>query len=258
MAETVMQQGGLQRGMRLVHALIDFFFPPACVLCGTWIGSYQRGRICAPCAALFGAAGSPLCSCCGLLFESREGADHLCSRCLQQEYFFDAARSLARYEGAVRQVIHRFKYRDCTMLGAPLGRLMAEHGRRLLPAVQYDVIVPVPLHPDRLRERGYNQAVLLCRSIGASWQVPVDYTSLQRMHPTPPQVTLMSRERLRNVRGNFLWTGASLAGRCVLLVDDVMTTGATLSECGRALKAAHAQRVDCLTLAQTPRGGSLL
>lgn len=188
-----------------------------------------------------------------MMFPSREGGDHLCGTCLASESFFDAARALARYEGGVRTTIHRFKYRRQTILAKPLGMVMAEHGRRLLPVRGYDLIVPVPLHRDRLRERGYNQSAMLARHIGRCWNVRVDCTGLQRVRPTPPQVTLARKERAMNVRGAFSWAGKPIKGQQVLLVDDVMTSGSTMNECARVLKRAGAALVDALALARTPQ-----
>lgn len=130
---------------------------------------------------------------------------------------------------------------------------MAEHGRRLLPPRGYDLIVPVPLHRDRLRERGYNQSALLARQIGRFWNVPVDCADLKKVRSTPPQVTLARKERALNVCGAFSWEGKPIKGQQVLLVDDVMTSGSTINECARVLKQAGAVLVDALALARTPQ-----
>jgi len=236
---------------RFVHALVDFVLPPRCLICGRWLSSSREGRLCVPCTALFAGAGSPLCPRCGALFASREGGDHLCGRCLRQRLFFDAARTLSRYEGSVRETVHRLKYRGHTMLAGPLGKLMADRGRVLLPADGCDLIVPVPLHVRRLRERGYNQSALLARSIGSRWGVRVDSVSLCKTRWTPPQTALTVSARRVNLRGAFSWRGAPLRGARVVLVDDVATSGSTMNECARVLKQAGAARVDVLTLART-------
>lgn len=234
-----------------LHAVIDFFFPPQCLLCRSFIGSYRRGRFCKRCLEGFAFTGSPLCVKCGIMFVSREGEDHLCSRCIRSESFFDTARAVGSYEGLLRKTIHLFKYRSRSMLAAPLGRLMADYGTDLLEGRRYDLLVPVPLHVRRLRERGYNQAVLLARVIGKTWAVSVDSTALRKQRWTMPQTELTENERRKNVRGAFLWAGTPLAEKCVLLVDDVYTTGSTASECARVLKRAGAARVDFFTLART-------
>ncbi|MCX8044415.1 MAG: ComF family protein [Desulfobacterota bacterium] len=242
----------LAQGIQLLYSFIDFLFPPRCILCGAGIASSRLEALCSHCAGYFTGPVSPMCPRCGMTFPSREGADHVCSRCLQQDVFFDAARALARYEGAVRMMIHRLKYRGQTILAKPLGTVMADHGRYLLPADGYKCIVPVPLHSTRLRERGYNQSVLLARCIGRRWKVPVEYRGLRKIRSTVPQAMLPVKDRVKNVRGVFCWTGASLQGAHVLLVDDVMTSGSTVDECARVLKRSGALRVDVLTLARTP------
>jgi len=234
-----------------LHAVIDFFFPPQCLLCRSFIGSYREGHFCKKCLEDFAFTGSPLCVKCGIMFISREGEDHLCSRCIRSERFFDRARSVGSYEGLLRKTIHRFKYRGRSMFAAPLGRLMADYGTCLLEGQRYDLLVPVPLHVRRLRERGYNQAGLLARVIGKKWAVPVDSTALRKQRWTMPQTELTEDERRKNIRGAFLWAGASLAGESVLLVDDVYTTGSTAGECARVLKRAGAARVDIFTVART-------
>lgn len=237
--------------VRLAQAVVDFVLPPHCLVCGRWLPSHHRGDFCAACADCFTGADSPLCPRCGALFASRQGEDHLCGRCLQKDSFFDAARAVARYEERVRDTVHRLKYRGQTMLAEPLGRLMADHGRALLPQEEYDLIVPVPLHVRRLRERGYNQSLLLARSIARRWRLPVDWISLRKTRPTLPQTTLTGEARRMNLRGAFAWRGTPLAGARVVLVDDVATSGCTMNECARVLKRAGAARVDVLTLART-------
>lgn len=232
-------------------ALADFFFPPQCLLCRRFIGSYRDGHFCKQCLAGFAFTGSPLCVKCGILFTSRQGEDHLCSRCIRYDRFFDTARAVGSYEGVLRKTVHEFKYRGRSMLAAPLGRLMAEQGSRLLALRCYDLLAPVPLHVRRLRERGYNQAGMLANVIGKAWGIPVNLTALRKRRSTAAQTELTADERRKNIRGAFFWAGASLAEKSVLLVDDVYTSGATADECARVLKRAGAARVDVFTLART-------
>lgn len=152
----------------------------------------------------------------------------------------------------LRQVIHRFKYGRQASLGKPLGRLMAQACQPWERAPGSDLILPVPLHPRRLRWRGFNQSVLLGREVGRAWNVPIDPFILTRKTETAPQSTLSLRERGPNVKGAFaVAPGRSVARMRVLLVDDIYTSGATLNECTGVLLRAGAREVRALTLART-------
>jgi ComF family protein len=147
----------------------------------------------------------------------------------------------------LREAIHHFKYSNVQGLAIPLGRLMGQYWEKSpLPA---EIIIPVPLHTDRLRERGYNQAALLARELGKSIGLPVSENSLGRVRATRPQVDLNAPERKENVRDAFRCSNTELKERRVLLVDDVCTTGATLEACSSALRQVGARSVWALTLA---------
>jgi ComF family protein len=171
----------------------------------------------------------------------------LCQVCRASRPVVDGIRSVAYFEGPLRQAVHDFKYRGVRALAQPLAGLLVEYQRtQHLPA---DVVVPVPLHPQREAERGYNQAALLAEVLGDALGLPVALHLLERVRPTPPQVGLNAAERRSNVHAAFRATREAAARR-VLLVDDVCTTGATLNACGAALKAQGARSVWGLTLAR--------
>jgi ComF family protein len=152
------------------------------------------------------------------------------------------------FEGALREALHQLKYRGHTALAEPLGNLMAVYWmQHTIPA---DVVVPVPLHAARLRERGYNQAALLARAMAQRIGLPLDERTLVRERATAPQVDLDARQRKENVHDAFRCSDRTLAGRQVLLVDDVCTTGATLEACAVALYEGGARGVQALTLAR--------
>jgi ComF family protein len=177
-----------------------------------------------------------------------------CGLCRRGALGFDAAYSFGFYENELRQLIQLFKYGRIPTLAAPLGRLLA----RALPREQnFDVIVPMPLHWRKRWQRGFNQAALLAREIGRRTHVPV-LPALRRVRNTASQAGLTSAKRRQNVSGAFqaarrAQQRAWLDGRSVLLIDDVMTTGATAASCARALKRAGARHVTLLTLARADR-----
>lgn len=174
-------------------------------------------------------------------------AGGLCTRCRTSPLKIDCIRSVAYSEGVLREAVHRLKYSDLTALAEPLGGLMASYwAQHPLPA---DVVVPVPLHAARLRERGYNQAALLADEMARRVGLAVDGHTLNRQRATAPQVELDARERRENVRDAFHCADDTLAGQQVLLVDDVCTTGSTLEACAQALYAGGARAVRALTLA---------
>jgi len=155
---------------------------------------------------------------------------------------------VAYLDGTLREAIHHFKYSNLQDLAIPLGRLMGDYWQKNpLPA---EIIVPVPLHTDRLRERGYNQAALLARELRKGIGLPVSETSLVRVRATRPQVDLNAQERKENVRDAFSCSNTDLKDKRVLLIDDVYTTGATLEACSIALREIGARSVWALTLAR--------
>lgn len=234
--------------MRGVRALLDLLYPPRCPACRC---RTEIPAFCAACRGRILPAGAPLCTACGLPFAGL-GPDHLCATCQRQRPGFRLARARAAFDGhqpsPLVEVLARFKYgRDVTM-AAVLSAFLIE---RLPLTLDHDIIVPIPLHRDRLRWRGFNQALPLARAIGRVGARPVDPFVLARCRSTPPQVGLGAADRRRNVRGAFSVAHRErVRNRSVLLVDDVMTTGATAHECARVLRAAGARHVDVVVLAR--------
>ena len=234
---------------RLGGGLLDLAFPRRCVRCSA------MGRfICAECAAGMMTADGQRCSVCWI-----GGADDRCSRCAYFPPKFRAVRSAFVYDselvpvfehdGAVRAAIHALKYRGLSSLAPEMAHSMTQLLADWNPAV--DVIVPVPLFGMRKRLRGYNQSELLAREIGRAAGLPVDNESLMRTRQTPPQVKQVGYEaRMQNMQSAFAVRGQALEGRGVLLVDDVMTTGATLDACARVLLHAGTGPVFALTYAR--------
>jgi ComF family protein len=235
----------------VLRAALNLLFPARCPACGTFT---DEVGLCNRCARELQLVEPPLCPICGLPFGGR-GRDHDCPTCRGRHRRFDHARACFVYErghnadsGTLARVLHDYKYRRDVTLAPVLANLLI--GRCPL-AVEHDLIIPVPLHRDRLRWRGFNQSLLLARRIGAHFKVAVDPFALVRTRPTPPQVGLDEADRRRNVAGAFAVARPNaVAGNNALLVDDVYTTGATVEECARVLKRAGARRVDVLVLAR--------
>lgn len=223
---------------RLARSVLDLVFPIHCAGCGR-----EGDAICRQCANELDRLTQPYCRVC-----ASPGVSGLCSWCSRFPRGFDSLRSPFRFEGPVRDAIHRLKYQGERACAGLLAGLMAEYLRGNPAPV--DVLVPTPLHPQRLRRRGYNQSALLAREIGKQLNLPVREELLIRVRNPRPQVeTRSQQERRDNVAGNF-HSPAEASGLAVLLVDDVATTGSTMSECAFALKAAGAARVHALTLAR--------
>ncbi|NPA90080.1 MAG: ComF family protein [Chloroflexi bacterium] len=232
----------LPQGIRwYLEALADLLFPPQCPGCGR-VGVV----LCDTCLAHFEAIGPPYCRKCGQPLEEGD----LCSMCRRGRFHhLDWARSAAVFQSPLREAVHDFKYQSNTRLAEPLARYMEDH----LPAeiLDVDALIPVPLHPKRHRERGYNQAALLARHLSRATHIPVREDILVRVRYTRPQVNLGFRERIANMEGAFaVVDSAPVRGRSFLLIDDVMTSGSTLEACARALKEAGAARVIAYTLAR--------
>lgn len=235
----------------VLTGIADLVFPPRCAACDALLERHGPLPFCPSCSEGIRFIRSPLCPHCGVPFPATEGEDHLCGDCLTTERPYAVARSVGRYEETLLTAIHRFKYRSRYGLGKTLGSLMADFAAEIWDMKAFDLIVPVPLHKKRLKQRGFNQAVLLARSLSKRFAIPLDFTSLKRDLFTPPQVGLGREERSANVRGAFSVSHPErIAGRRILLVDDVYTTGSTLSECSRVLVRQKAEAVAVLTLAR--------
>jgi len=194
--------------------------------------------------------GAPLCIVCGIPFAGA-GTDHVCGSCSTSHPPFDAARAALAYEGASRDLIHAFKYRNKTHLRRPLALLTLESLSEFIGSRRPDLIMPVPLHRKKLASRGFNQAVLLGEILSQRLKLPLDRRNLRRIRWTEPQVNLAAGDRRKNVKGAFAVQDSSLVkGSRVLLVDDVLTTGSTAEECGRVLKASGAADVTVITVAR--------
>ncbi len=244
---------------RWATAVLDLVFPPACVLCGgalegeTRAGSVRwRGHgLCETCARSLPWPGTTCCPTCARPMASPVTPVHVCGDCLLDPPPFASARALLIYREEIFQVIHQMKYGPKPYLARFFGELM---GRVFAPAVNGlapDGLLPVPLHPKRLRQRGFNQASLMARRIERHTGIPVREEFMERSRWTPPQVGLSRADREANVRGAFrVRDPHQVRGKRWLLVDDVFTTGSTLREAAKVLRRAGASQVHVVVLAR--------
>ena len=212
----------------------------------------RKGQpFCGGCRARIRLITAPLCPSCGIPYPIDDGPDHLCGRCLLNKPPVVAARSYGVYEAVLHDAVHAFKYGGNLTLGERLGRLMADHEYPSFRIEDYDLVVPVPLHRRRLRQRGFNQSVLLAREISKRRGIPLDFLALRRVVDTESQAGLKKDERRSNMKRAFdVPDPERIRGRRVLLVDDVHTTGSTLGECANTLLRGGAESVGALSLAR--------
>ena len=229
----------LPRLAKLRGVALDFLFPQWCVGCGGG-GSF----LCASCRQSLPRIVPPVCPRCGRPYPG----GRLCPGCVEWQASIDGIRSPFRFEGTVRQAVHRFKYDNLRALAKPMAELLNDYVE--LHPIPGEVLVPVPLHRRRLRERGYNQSGLLARELGRIIRLPVINDCLARERHNPPQArTSTVEERRSNVLDVFACRDSRLQDRKVLLIDDVSTSGATLDACAAAVKQSGATSVWALVLA---------
>jgi ComF family protein len=244
--------GALEILRGLPQLALNAVLPPRCLACGTLVE--RAGALCGACWSEVAFLTPPHCACCGFPFEYDLGAQALCGACTRDPPPYQRARAVMRYNEASRQLILAFKHGDRTEGAPAFGAWLARAGTDLI--AEADLIAPVPLHRWRLLSRRYNQAALLAHALGRETGLPVHTELLLRRRHTPSQGRLSVTARRRNVAGAFAVAPrgtAVLAGRHVLLVDDVLTTGATVAACARALQRGGAAAVSVLVLARVVR-----
>jgi competence protein ComFC len=233
-----------------IDGLASVFFAAPCRICSRPLANASRIPICENCLSGFQRIVAPVCHCCGRPFAVAAGAQSirpLCRLCRAGFYAFDCARSFAVYDDALSEAVLLMKYEEVTRLGHWFANRLAEIvGEN---AWQADLVIPVPLHHDRRRERGYNQAELIARPLAKLLKMKIEANALVRTRPRPMRLVLSRTEHWKSVRGAYATgTGLNVDSMRILLVDDVLTTGATLDSCSRALKKAGAASVVGLTV----------
>ncbi|MBS3809593.1 MAG: ComF family protein [Desulfobacterales bacterium] len=268
---------------RVGRSLSDALFPKICYACGSFVRPAEdktrpslsdsdllpletafthvmRAFLCTDCMADFVPVRPPFCSRCGRPFKSSIDESHLCGDCISRKKHFSSARACAVYQGVVLKLIHAYKYQGKTALAEPFGLLLYLAFIRHFAGKQIDAAVAVPLHYRRLRTRGYNQALLMLRHWpgfaeknrdGSGLEIAIETDALIRRKNTASQTGLGRRERTKNMKNAFaVKSPQRIAGRNILLIDDVYTTGSTSEECSRVLERAGAAEVHILSLAR--------
>jgi len=232
--------------------VLDLLLPPRCLACGAEV--VRPGALCSACWDEVAFISPPFCALCGYPFEFDPGPDALCGACLRARPAFDRARAVMRYDARGRALVLGFKHGDRTEGAPSYATWLARAGAELL--AEAEILSPVPLHWRRQFTRRYNQAALLAQALARRSGVPLVPDLLRRRRATPSQGHLSAAARARNVAGAFAVNPAraeALAGRRVLLIDDVLTTGATAAACAATLRRGSASGVDVLVLARVAR-----
>lgn len=270
---------------RLVLPVIDSIkaavFPHQCLVCNSFIDisgatpghamlfsgnrsaydvfeTCMQGVLCPSCITKYDPFEVPYCSVCGMVFKSRVCDNHTCQKCIDSPPRFNTARAVGIYSGSLLTLIHRIKYGGKIQLARPLGRLLFYAFQSFFTSDQFDMILPVPLHIRRFRQRGFNQAYVLIREwemLSSTLHSPplwhIEKEMILRQKPTLPQTGLGKAQRIENLKGAFVVpVKHAVDGKRILIIDDVFTTGATVNACAKVLRQAGAKHVDVLTLAR--------
>lgn len=244
-----------ERGVPVVQGLLlsmlDIWLPPVCNCCCEPLPMGGDRRLCNDCFAAVEFMRSPICICCGAGL-TREGGneDRFCHQCLRQTPVFDRARSMVYYREPVSTLLLKLKFQADTRAVVPIGHLIRQVPPENLYR-SYDLIVPVPLHYTRLRERGLNQSLILARLMFGDSRKNIVPTGVMRVRNSIAQTKLSGRKRRKNLINAFsINPHVDVTGKTVCIVDDVFTTGTTVSECAKMLKKAGASRVEVWTFAR--------
>ncbi|MGD0281219.1 MAG: ComF family protein [Dissulfurispiraceae bacterium] len=227
----------------LVNRFLNLLFPSSCPVCGNDSDSHRHNPVCISCWKGIERYSGPACVTCGIPIVSAHAAH--CESCLKTPPSFSKIIYYGIYDGALRKAVHLLKFKGIKRLARPIAELLSE-----LPIPEAEGIVPVPLHPARLREREFNQTALISRHLSRHYGIPLLLDVLKKDRKTPPQTDVSGKERLKNVRNAFIADKAA-DGLRLILVDDVITTGATVYECARVLTKAGAADVTVVALARS-------
>lgn len=233
------------------EAGLALVYPRVCQLCETERATPAEGFVCAKCWTGVRFIKPPFCERCGLPYEGEITTAFECANCRDMELHFCSARSAVTAKSVTLEIIHRFKYGQALWFEPFLVDLLVRAAKPALQSEQWDLVVPVPLHPTKQREREFNQAERIATGLARALQIPLRTDLVRRVLPTRTQTLLSKSQRADNVRRAFApGNGAKLRGERVILVDDVLTTGATTSSCARLLRSVGASEVCVWTVAR--------
>lgn len=234
-----------------VEAGLALIYPPVCQVCNSGRVSAEQGYVCPDCRKLVRFIEPPYCKRCGLPFEGDLTTPFECSNCRELELHFSHARSAVAAGEVILNIIHRYKYQRALWFEPYLAELLIRQAVPELAMEKWDLIVPVPLHPTKEREREFNQAVNLAGHLAQATGLPMNKNLVRRVVPTGTQTLLSREKRQANVRRAFAMNnGCRFKGERIVLVDDVLTTGSTTSACARVLRKAGAREVCVWTVAR--------
>lgn len=236
-----------------VWNFINLIYPLTCLVCRIRLNPLSDKPLCEICWNKIEFNPAPFCRVCGRHLPAKSQKEVLiCKDCQKSSYFFKRAYSVCIYDGVIKECIHLLKYNRKLSLAKPLARLMVNFAHKFLNMKKIDLILPVPLHKTKLRQRQFNQAKLLAKPLARAFSKELKDNLLIKIKSGPAQVNLSRAERLRNVYGSFkVKNSRHLKDKNILLIDDVLTTQATANECARILSEAGANRVDVFTLARS-------
>jgi competence protein ComFC len=242
---------GLTAARDWINAGLSFLYPEICKLCGQNRARKDQGYVCDQCRSAVKFLEPPFCERCGLPYEGAITGTFECGNCQDLKLHFHSARSAVVATEKILETIHLYKYSRALWFEPFLAGLLIERAHPVLAAGAWDAVVPVPLHSAKLREREFNQAERLSRRLSEATGIPLEASLVRRVVPTRTQTLLSREERLANMRNAFMAAdGLNLSGKTLVLVDDVMTTGATTSACAKVLRQAGADKVCVWTVAR--------
>lgn len=243
--------------LRGLYFFLRMLYPPRCLVCD----EFSEKALCSSCLSQLKLIIPPVCKLCGKPYDALAHASPLCSDCKSTKRWFDWCRCAVSYEGVARMMVFKLKYSGEFRLSVEMAKFMADaldrfarqSDEELIRNFAFDLIIPVPLHKARLRERGFNQAELIAQSLSELIGIPSDSSLLVRTRETKPQFELSPKERWVNVRDAFRLTHPdAVFNKAIIIVDDVMTVGATLNECAKAVRVGKPKIIIALAFA---RGG---
>ncbi len=232
--------------------ILNIAYPRICLSCRVPLrGDSIDGLLCHNCWAGIKKNNPPLCAICGRQMQAAEISSKVCFSCRRKNYSFDRALSPCKYEGIIRELIHQYKYQNKDHLALPLSRLLIDFIKQYRINLRlYDLVIPVPLHRTKLREREFNQAELLAQRLAKEFSLAFSSSNLWRKYHRHAQMELSEDKRWENINGCFaLHNPAEIKGKNIILIDDVLTSGATCSEAAAVMKSAGAVTVLAITIA---------